>query len=345
MIDKRANRVAPGWFFIVLWVLFVQFFKNNKIFLIHVAIILKMCYNILYNNLEKVRKLTFSCACFGAEVCLMKRKMYDTLLKWKNSKDRTAVLIDGARRVGKSYIAEEFAKENYKSYILIDFNIAPKEVTDLFNYNLHDLDTFFMGLSTFYHTRLYERDTLIIFDEVELFPKARAAIKYLVADGRYDFIETGSLMSIKKNVKDILIPSEEWHIKMYPMDFEEFLWAMGDETFVPYIKDCFEKKKPVGQLIHRKAMEYFRQYMMVGGMPQAVSRFIETRNFEDTDLIKRKILLLYRDDIAKHSERNEFEIESIFDEIPAQLSKHEKKFKLSDIRKGARSRDYKQPFN
>lgn len=275
----------------------------------------------------------------------MKRKMYDTLLEWKNNKYRTAVLIDGARRVGKSYVAEEFAKENYKSYILIDFNIAPKEVTDLFNHNLHDLDTFFMGLSTYYHTRLYERETLIIFDEVELFPKARSAIKYLIADGRYDFIETGSLMSIKKNVKDILIPSEEWHIKMYPMNFEEFLWAMGDETFVPYLKDCFEKKKPVGQLIHRKAMEYFRQYMMVGGMPQAVSRFIETRNFEDTDFIKRKILLLYRDDIAKHSERNEFEIESIFDEIPAQLSKHEKKFKLSDIRKGARSRDYKQPFN
>lgn len=275
----------------------------------------------------------------------MKRKINDTLLKWKNSRSKSALLIDGARRVGKSYVAEEFAKTNYKTYIAIDFNIAPKEITDLFCNYLHDLDTLFMRLSTFYHTKLYKEESLIIFDEVQMFPKARGAIKYLVADGRYDFIETGSLMSIKKNVKDIIIPSEEWHINMYPMDFEEFLWALGDETLIPFLKDCFEKKKPVGQLIHRRAMDCFRQYLMIGGMPQAVSEFIETRDFEEADRVKRNILTLYRDEIAKHSERNAFEIESIFDEIPAQLSKHEKKFKLSDIKSGANMRRYRQPFN
>lgn len=275
----------------------------------------------------------------------MKRKIYDKMLKWKNSHNKSALLIDGARRVGKSYIAEQFAKENYKSYILIDFNYVSEEITDLFNNYLHDLDVFFMRLSAFYHIKLYKGETLIIFDEVQMFPKARGAVKYLVADGRYDFIETGSLMSIKKNVKDITIPSEETHIYMYPMDFEEFLWALGDEMLIPYIKDCFESRKPMGQLLHRKAMDYFREYMMVGGMPQAVKTFIETMDFEETDEVKRNILRLYRDDISKHSERNELEVEAIFDEIPAQLSKHEKKFKLSDIKAGASMRKYKQPFN
>lgn len=275
----------------------------------------------------------------------MKRKIYDKLLKWKNSRSKSALLIDGARRVGKSYIAEQFAKENYKSYILIDFNYVSEEITDLFNNYLYDLDVFYMRLSAFYHIKLYKGETLIIFDEVQMFPKARGAVKYLVADGRYDFIETGSLMSIKKNVKDITIPSEETHIYMYPMDFEEFLWALGDEMIIPYIKDCFENKKPMGQLLHRKAMDYFREYMMVGGMPQAVNTFIETMDFEETDEVKRNILRLYRDDISKHSERNELEVEAIFDEIPAQLSKHEKKFKISDIKTGASMRKYKQPFN
>lgn len=275
----------------------------------------------------------------------MKRKIYEKMLKWKNSRHRTALLIDGARRVGKSYIAEQFAKENYKSYILIDFNYVSEEITDLFNNYLHDLDVFFMRLSAFYHIKLYKGETLIIFDEVQMFPKARGAVKYLVADGRYDFIETGSLMSIKKNVKDITIPSEETHINMFPMDFEEFLWALGDEMLIPYIKNCFENRKPMGQLLHRKAMDYFREYMMVGGMPQAVKEFVETMDFEETDEVKREILRLYRDDISKHSERNALEIEAIFDEIPAQLSKHEKKFKLSDIKAGANMRKYKQPFN
>ena len=275
----------------------------------------------------------------------MKRKIYDKMLEWKNIPEKTALLIDGARRVGKSYIAEKFAKENYKSYILIDFNRAPNEVTSLFENYLDDLDSLFMYLSAYYKTKLYKGKTLFIFDEVQMFPKARGAIKYLVADGRYDFIETGSLMSIKKNVKDIVIPSEEMHIYMYPMDFEEFLWALGDETLVPYMRDCFEKKKPMGQLLHRKAMDYFRQYMIVGGMPQAVDLFARTRDFEALDKVKRGILNLYRQDIMKHSEGRELEVEAIFDEIPAQLSKHEKKFRLSDIKSGASMRRYKQPFN
>ena len=275
----------------------------------------------------------------------MKRKIYDKLLDWKNtSNGDTALLIDGARRVGKSYIAEDFAKENYKSYILVDFNKVNEDVCNLFVNYLDDLGTLFMYLSSYYNTKLYNRESVIIFDEVQMFPKARAAIKYLVADGRYDYIETGSLMSIRKNVKDITIPSEERHIRMYPMDFEEFLWAMDNEMLMPVIRDCFEKKKPMGQMLHRKAMDYFRQYMIVGGMPQAVEKYIQTRDFEAVDIIKRNILTLYREDIMKHSEGNELEIEAIFDEIPAQLSKHEKKFKLSDIKPTARMREYKQPF-
>ena len=275
----------------------------------------------------------------------MKRKIYDKLLDWKNTANGdTALLIDGARRVGKSYIAEDFAKENYKSYILVDFNKVNEDVCNLFVNYLDDLDTLFMYLSSYYNTKLYNRESIIIFDEVQMFPKARAAIKYLVADGRSDYIETGSLMSIRKNVKDITIPSEERHIRMYPMDFEEFLWAMDNEMLMPVIRDCFEKKKPMGQMLHRKAMDYFRQYMIVGGMPQAVEKYIQTRDFEAVDIIKRNILTLYREDIMKHSDGNELEIEAIFDEIPAQLSKHEKKFKLSDIKPSARMREYKQPF-
>lgn len=275
----------------------------------------------------------------------MKRKIYDKLLSWKNtSNGDTALLIDGARRVGKSYIAENFAKDNYKSYILIDFNKMNEDVCNLFVNYLDDLDTLFMYLSSYYNIKLYKRESVIIFDEVQMFPKARAAIKYLVADGRYDYIETGSLMSIRKNVKDITIPSEERHIRMYPMDFEEFLWAMDNEMLMPVVRDCFKKKKPMGQMLHRKAMDYFRQYMIVGGMPQAVAKYVQTRDFEAVDAVKRDILTLYREDIVKHSNGNELEIEAIFDEIPAQLSKHEKKFKLSDIKPTARMREYKQPF-
>ena len=271
----------------------------------------------------------------------MKRKIYDEIAKWKaDGAGKTALLIDGARRVGKSYIAEEFAKAAYKSYILIDFNRVSDEVKDLFVHYLNDLDSFFMYLSSYYNVKLHERDSLIIFDEVQLFPRARAAIKYLVADGRYDYLETGSLMSIKKNVKDILIPSEERHIKMFPMDFEEFLWAMDNETLMDMVRKCFETKKPMGQAMHRKAMDYFRQYLIVGGMPQAVQEYVQTRDFDKVDRIKRDILTLYRADIIKHAEGYEMKVESIFDEIPSQLQKHEKKFRLSSIKKEARFREY-----
>ena len=275
----------------------------------------------------------------------MKRKIEEKLLKWKKeSNGKTALLIDGARRVGKSYIVEEFAKQHYKSYILIDFNQVGSEITDLFDMNLRDLDSFFMYLSAAFNAKLYKRESLIIFDEVQLYPRARAAIKYLVADGRYDYIETGSLMSIKKNVKNIVIPSEERHVKMYPMDFEEFLWAKGEDLILPIIRKCFEEKKPLGQALHRKIMTLFREYVIIGGMPQVVKEYIESGDFETADLVKRDILTLYREDIQKYASGYEKKVESIFDEIPAQLSKHEKKFTLSSLGKGSRFRDYENSF-
>lgn len=249
-------------------------------------------------------------------------------------------MVDGARRVGKSYVVEQFAKAAYKSYILIDFNRVSNEVKDLFNHYLNDLDMLFMYLAGYYNVKLYEHESLIIFDEVQLFPRARAAIKYLVADGRYDYIETGSLMSIKRNVKDIVIPSEERHIKMYPMDFEEFLWAMGNDVLMDIIRKHYNLRKPLGQVMHRKVMDYFRQYLIVGGMPQAVDEYIRSHDFDRVDQVKRDILTLYRADIAKHAEGYEMKVESIFDEIPAQLQKHEKKFKLSSLKKEARFREY-----
>ena len=275
----------------------------------------------------------------------MKRKIEEKLLKWKKeSNGKTALLIDGARRVGKSYIVEEFAKQHYKSYILIDFNQVGPEITDLFDMNLRDFDSFFMYLSAAFNVKLYKRESLIIFDEVQLYPRARAAIKYLVADGRYDYIETGSLMSIKKNVKNIVIPSEERHVKMYPMDFEEFLWAKGEDLILPIIRNCFEEKKPLGQALHRKIMTLFREYVIIGGMPQVVKEYIESGDFETADLVKRDILTLYREDIQKYASGYEKKVESIFDEIPAQLSKHEKKFTLSSLGKGSRFRDYENSF-
>lgn len=272
---------------------------------------------------------------------MMKRKIYTTLLDWKERRaGKTALLIDGARRVGKSYIVEAFAKKEYRSYILIDFFTASQDVKDLFENYLHDLDTFFLFLSNYYQVKLYPRETLIIFDEVQEFPRARGAIKYLVADGRYDYIETGSLMSIKKNVQDALIPSEEHHVNLYPMDFEEFLWALGDDMLMPFIKERFEKKQPLGPALHRKAMDLFRQYLIVGGMPQAVREFVESRDFDEVDRVKRDILTLYRADMMKHAQGYEIKVARVFDEIPAQLQKHERKFKLADLEKNARMRDY-----
>ena len=275
----------------------------------------------------------------------MKRKIYNKLLEWKQeSNGEYALLIDGARRVGKSYIVRQFAEKEYHSCVILDFNLVSKSIKDLFENGLDNLDRFFMYLSNYTGKTLYTRDTLIVFDEVQQYPKARAAIKYLVKDGRYDYIETGSLISIKKNVEGIVIPSEEEHIKMFPMDFEEFLWAMGEEMLMPFIKDCFERKKPLGQLMHRRAMDYFRLYMIVGGMPQAVEKYVETRDFAKVDKLKRRILELYRSDISKYAKGYDTKVKSIFEEIPSQLQKHEKKFRLSALKEGARARDYETAF-
>ena len=266
------------------------------------------------------------------------------MLRWKHeSQGKSALFIDGARRVGKSYIVEEFAKKEYKSYVLIDFNNTTQQVRDLFM-DLTNLDNFFLYLGLIAGVTLHTRETLVIFDEVQLYPKARAAIKYLIADGRYDYIETGSLVSIGRNTKGIVIPSEEEHIKMYPMDFEEFLWALGEERFMDYIRLQFSNRKPMGQDMHRKAMTWFRQYMIVGGMPQAVLAYSETRDFNQVDRIKRLILSLYRLDIKQYAEDNVEKTTKIFDEIPSQLQRHEKKYRLGEIQKDARYRDFDTSF-
>ena len=276
---------------------------------------------------------------------MLKRKIYDELIAWKRSSNgATALMIDGARRVGKSFIAEKFAKAEYKSYILIDFGKAPKDILDLFINDSSDLDLFFAKLAAFYSTTLYKRESLIIFDEVQQYPRARQLIKYLVADGRFDYLETGSLIRLKKNVKDIIIPSEEDHIEMFPLDFEEFLWAMGDEATYPLIKRCFETKTPLGAALHRKIMNDFRQYILVGGMPQSVLAYRNGKDFEASDVAKRRILKLYRDDVAKFAEGYEDKVYAVFDGIPGQLSKKEKKYKLSALGKQARFRTYESSF-
>lgn len=276
---------------------------------------------------------------------MLKRKIYDELSAWKQkSNGHTALLIDGARRVGKSFIAEHFAKQEYKSYIIIDFGNAPHDILDLFVNESFDLDLFLAKLAAFYSTVLYKRNSLIIFDEVQQFPRARQLIKYLVADGRYDYLETGSLIRLKKNTENIIIPSEEEHIEMFPMDFEEFLWAMGDEATIPLIQKCFEAKKPLGQALHRKIMNDFRQYVLVGGMPQSVLAYIDGKNFEASDEAKRRILRLYRDDVSKFASGYEEKVYAVFDGIPGQLSKKEKKYRLSSLSKTARFRAYEDSF-
>lgn len=271
----------------------------------------------------------------------MQRKIYKKLVEWKKRNGTSALLVQGARRVGKSYITEEFAKKEYKSYILIDFNKADQQIKDIFIHDIDNLQSFFMKLSAYYGVKLYDRNSLIIFDEVQLFPRARSAVKYLVADGRYDYIETGSLISIRENVKDILIPSEEDSINMYPLDFEEFLWAVGNDTMPDLIKNCFIENKPLGQALHRKAMDYLRQYMIVGGMPQAVDVFVKTYDFDEVDRVKHRILKLYRDDIRKHAKGYEMKVEAIYDELPSQLKNHNRRFKLSSLKQGARFDEYK----
>ena len=275
----------------------------------------------------------------------IKRKIYDKLVDWKvKYNGKYSLLIEGARRIGKSTVATKLGREKYKSFIVIDFAKAKKKIKDNFYDNLDDLDIFFQNISLEYNTPLYRRESLIIFDEIQKFPRAREALKYLVEDGRYDFIATGSLISIKENV-DILIPSEEIKIKMYPVDFEEFLEFMGEGMLIQYIHSCFEACKPLENSFHNKAMRLFREYMLVGGMPQSVVAYKENdRSFFAADIAKRKILELYRDDIKKSSKKYNSKVSALFENIPGYLSSHEKKVVLSDLGDNQRFSQYDEPL-
>jgi predicted AAA+ superfamily ATPase len=260
------------------------------------------------------------------DMIYFKRKVYDSMLKWKKERNwNTALLLQGARRIGKSTIAEEFARREYKSYILIDFSKASKEVISLFD-DISDLNFLFLRLQFIYQTQLYERESVIIFDEVQLQPLARQAIKHLVKDNRYDYIETGSLISVRSKSSDIIIPSEETKINMYPMDYEEFRWALGDTTTIALLRNAFEKKISLGEAVHRKLMRDFRLYMLVGGMPQAVASYIKTNNFSEVDLVKRDIISLYEEDFGKID--NTGKAKAMYDAIPSQLSKNAARYQV-----------------
>lgn len=258
---------------------------------------------------------------------IFKRKLYEKLLDWKNNRSgRTAVLIEGARRVGKSTLARQFAQNEYESYVMIDFSIVKKDNLELFD-SIADLDYFFLQLQFRLGVSLKERKSLIIFDEVQMCPKARQAIKHLVADGRYDYIETGSLISIRKNVKDIVIPSEEEKMILLPLDYEEFKWALGDTTTISQMRMIFEKRLSMGDAVTRKLMRDFRLYMAVGGMPQAVCEYLETNNLMDVDRVKRGIIQLYEDDFYRIDQSGR--ISMLFDAIPAQLSSNASRFQVA----------------
>lgn len=264
-----------------------------------------------------------------------KRKIYDKFLEWKaESKGSTALMVEGARRIGKSTVVEEFGKHEYKSYILIDFAFASAQIKDLFN-DMSNLDSFFRLLQFYTKTDLHERESLIIFDEVQKFPLARQAIKVLVKDRRYDYIETGSLISIKENVKDILIPSEERKIQMHPMDYEEFCWAVGETNAFELGRETWNTKKSFGDDVNRELMKKFRLYMIVGGMPQALATFLETNNFSKVDLIKRDILTLYENDFMKFDSTGK--ISRIFDYIPAELQKNASRYQVSSVLENTRA--------
>ena len=283
---------------------------------------MRKCAKMRNKNLRKGRCTVF------------KRKIYSKMQEWKkDSNGKTALLIEGARRIGKSTVVEEFAKNEYGSYILIDFSRASKETKELFE-DVSDLNFLFLQLQLQFKVDLQERESVIIFDEVQLCPAARQAIKALVADRRYDYIETGSLISINKNVKNILIPSEERKISMYPMDYEEFLWAIGDTLTFSLLNKCFDMKQGLGEAINRKQLRQFRLYMLVGGMPQAVSTYIETNNFRKVDEIKRDILNLYESDFAKIDPTGRLAM--LFDAIPAQLNKNAARYQTSSVLNGER---------
>lgn len=274
-----------------------------------------------------------------------KRKIYNNLLDWKNNRrGKTALLIEGARRVGKSFVVTEFAKQEYKSYVIIDFSVPRPLTLDAIINTAYDLDGLFNRISIEYKVQLHSRETLIIFDEVQLCPKARQLIKHLVADGRYDYIETGSLVSLKTNIDDILIPSEEEHLSLNPMDFEEFCWAMGDEVTVSFARECYLNRKALGA-IHDTVLKRYCEYLCVGGMPQAVEEYVKTKDYSRTDKVKRSILDLYRNDIGKFAGNNAAKVRSIFNEIPGQLTKKDKKYSLASLDKAARMRTYEDSFD
>ena len=268
-------------------------------------------------------------------ITIFRRKIYDKMLEWKtNRSQKYSLLIKGARRVGKSTIAKEFAKKEFKSYILIDFAHASKAIIELFE-DMYDLDMFFLKLQQFSKTRLYENESVIIFDEIQLCPKARQAIKYLVADGRYRYIETGSLLSLRRNTQDILIPSEEYKISMYPMDYEEFLWAIGDNVTADTIRLLLETKKSAGNSMHRELMRIFRLYMLIGGMPQAIETYLEKKNLCSVDETKRAIVDLYEEDFTKIDGTGL--AGDIYDSIPASLTGNNSRYVYSYAKKGTRS--------
>lgn len=262
------------------------------------------------------------------DIIHFRRKIYDTMLKWKRERNGdTALLIQGARRVGKSTIAEEFASKEYKSYIFIDFSKVSQEVSDLFN-DISDLDYLFLRLQFIFQVKLYERKSVIILDEVQQQPMARQAIKHLVKDHRYDYIETGSLISVRSKSRNIIIPSEETKINMFPMDYEEFRWALGDTATIPMLREAFEKKTPLGNAVHRKLMRDFRLYMLVGGMPQAVAAYIKENNFTAVDLVKRDIIALYEEDLGKIDDIGR--AKAMYDAIPAQLSRNTSRYQVGN---------------
>ncbi len=261
---------------------------------------------------------------------VFKRKAYQDMLRWKaESAGKSALLVEGARRVGKSTLVRYFAEQEYESYILLDFANLQPEVQQLIIDHITNLDYLFMRLQLICNVVLKERKSVIIFDEVQLLPLARQAIKYLVADGRYDYIETGSLISIRKNVQDIVIPSEEERIKMYPMDYEEFRWALGDEATLPLLRQMFDKQQPLGDATHRHLMRDFRLYMLVGGMPQAVNEYLETNNLQKVDVVKRRILNLYADDLQKLDTSNK--LRALFLSIPAELNKNTSRYQATTV--------------
>lgn len=276
---------------------------------------------------------------------ILKRKKYEEMLKWKKEyAPDYALFLKGARRVGKSTLAEIFGKNEYKTYIKISFDNVSSVIKEMFIEELNNLDLFFQKIQSIYKIKLYERHSLIIFDEIQLYPEARQALKTLLEDKRYDYIETGSLAGITKKSKDILIPSEEYQIDLFPLDFEEFLWAFNDEFIIPYLQTHFDDLKPFGKEL-REYMNKFREYMLVGGMPQAVVKYVETHDFEKVDFVKKTINNLYKNDIIEQNETNSTYVNSFFEMIPSELSKHDKVYKIIHINPNARLREYGEPIN